>query len=69
MAQVEACADVATEAWMNYRYTEVGGVLIASDPTNRFTIPYTEPADREVVAVRLLLPFRCAPIFLTRYAA
>ena len=41
----------------------------ATDPTNRFTIPYEEPADRELVAVRLLLPFRCSPIFLTRYAA
>lgn len=67
--QVEACADVAMEAWLNYRYTEVGGVFLADDPTNRFTIPYEEPADRELVAVRVLLPFRVAPIFLTRYAA
>jgi hypothetical protein len=39
------------------------------DATNRFMIPYQEPADRELVAVRVLLPFRCSPIFLTRYAA
>lgn len=68
-AQVEAMADVAMEAWHDWAYSEAGGDVIASDPTNRFTIPYEEPADRELVAVRLLLPFRCAPIFLTRYAA
>jgi hypothetical protein len=68
-AQVEACADVAMEAWHNWSYAEVGGIIIASDATNRFTIPYTEPADRELNAVRLLLPLRCSPIFLTRYAA
>jgi len=68
-AQVEAMADVAMEAWHDFVYNEVGGHLSATDVTNRFTVPYTEPADRDLVAVRLLLPFRCSPIFLTRYAA
>lgn len=68
-ASVESMADVITEAWHDYLYSETGGHISAQDVTNRFTIPYTEPADRELVAVRLLLPFRCSPIFLTRYAA
>jgi hypothetical protein len=68
-ANVESMADVVTEAWHDYLYSETGGHISATDVTNRFTIPYTEPADRELVAVRLLLPFRCTPIFLTRYAA
>ena len=68
-AQVEAAADVAMEAWHDYSYSESGGHLSTQDVTNRFTVPYQEPADRELVAVRLLLPFRVSPIFLTRYAA
>jgi hypothetical protein len=68
-SSVESCGDVIYEAWHNYRHGESGGVIIASDITNRFMIPYREPADRDLVALRLLLPFRCAPIFLTRYAA
>jgi hypothetical protein len=68
-AAVRACVDVCLEAWHRYVYSEVGGSFITSDSTNRFTIPYEEPANRELVAERVLLPFRCAPIFLTRYAA
>jgi len=68
-AQVEAAADVVMEAFNLWSYTEVGGVLIADKVTNRFTVPYEEPADRELVQVRLLLPFRASPIFLGRYAA
>lgn len=63
-AQVRACADVAQQAWRHYSYTETNGVFIADAVTSRFTIPYTEPADRELVAERLLLPFRVVPSFL-----
>jgi hypothetical protein len=70
MASVEACVDVAVEAWHGWAYGEAGGHISATDPTNRFPIPYqSDPADRELCAVRVLLPFRCTPIFLTRYAA
>ena len=69
-AAVESCVDVMMEAWHDYAYTESGGHFSTFDPTGRFPIPYvSDPADRELVAVRVLLPFRCAPIFLTRYAA
>lgn len=68
-ASVRACVDVMVEAWHDYQYTEAGGHLSTMDVTNRFTVPYVAPADREVVAERVLLPFRCSPIFLTRYAA
>lgn len=69
MASVKACVDVVEEAWHNYLYTEAGGHISALDPSNRFSIPYAAPADRELVATRILLPFRCTPIFLSRYAA
>jgi hypothetical protein len=70
MASVESCVDVACEAWHGYLYTESGGHFSTLDPTNRFAIPYAgPPTDRELCAVRVLLPFRCTPIFLTRYAA
>jgi hypothetical protein len=68
-ATVEGCADVICEAWHDYLYSESGGHLSTTDPESRFPITYQEPADRELVAVRLLLPFRVTPIFLTRYAA
>jgi hypothetical protein len=68
MAAVESCVDVICEAWHDYLYSETGGHISALDPTNRFPIPYVTPADREVCAVRILLPFRCSPIFLTRYS-
>ena len=63
-AQVRACADTAQMAWKYYSYTETNGVFIADHVTSRFTIPYAEPADRELVAERLLLPFRVVPSFL-----
>lgn len=63
---VNRLADVATEAWNNYRYTEsTGRCLVARDVTNRATITYEAPADRELVMVRLLLPFMATPSFLT----
>jgi hypothetical protein len=69
MAAVEACVDVCCEAWHDYHYQESGGHFSSMGPTNRFPIPYADPADRELCAVRVLLPFRVTPIFLTRYAA
>lgn len=63
-AKVRACADVVCQAWKYYTYTETNGVFLTDPITSRFTIPYTEPADRELVAERLLLPFRVAPSFL-----
>lgn len=64
---VERMADVATEAWTNWLYTEVTGNCIAArDVDNRISMPpFGEPADRELVAVRLLLRFMATPSFLT----
>lgn len=67
---VKRMAATAIEAWNGWLYSEVGGHVSATDVTSAFLIPYvSDPADRELVAFRLLLPGRCAPIFLTRYAA
>ena len=68
-AQVESMADVCMEAWRDFVYNEIGGHFSATDVTRGGAIPYTEPADRELVAIRLLLEFRCAPMFLLQYAA
>lgn len=67
-SDVERMADLVVEAWLNWMYT-ASGHISAMDITSRFTIDYEAPADRELVAVRLLLPFRCAPTFLTQYSA
>lgn len=65
-ASVERMADVVMEAWRNWMYTETTGRCIAArDVTSRFAIPYEPPADRELVAIRLLLPFMATPTFLT----
>jgi hypothetical protein len=66
---VERMADVAEQAWLNYSYAEISGVIITDRATNRFSVPFEEPADRELVAIRLLLPFRTTPRFLAQYAA
>lgn len=67
---VERMADVVQEAWLRYSHTEVDGVLIADRITNRFSIPYeSDPADRALVAIRLLLPFRLIPQFLAQHAS
>lgn len=68
-AQVEAMADLVEEAWMNFSHTEIDGHLSAMGVSNRFAVPYeSDPADRELVQVRLLLYFRCVPQFLLKYA-
>lgn len=65
---VERMADVAQQAWLYYSYTQVDGVLIADRTMNRMPIPYvSDPADRELVAIRIMLPFRLAPQFLVQY--
>jgi hypothetical protein len=57
---------VVMEAWKNYSYTEVSGrCLAARDIATAALIPYTDPADRDLVAFRLLLPFMATPSFLT----
>ena len=68
VTNLERMADTVTEAWMDWAYT-ASGHISAHDITSRFHIPYEEPANRELVAIRLLLPFRCAPTFLTQYAS
>jgi hypothetical protein len=63
---VERMADVVTEAWNHYSYTEATGrCLVARDVSNRATVPYQAPADRDLVAVRQLLLFMATPSFLT----
>jgi hypothetical protein len=67
-AAIERMADLVTEAWHLWAY-DASGHISAMHITSRFPIPYLDPADRELIAVRLLLPFRCVPTFLSQYAA
>lgn len=64
---VERMADVVQQAWLWFDSTQVDGVLIADRTMSRMSIPYEDPADRELVAIRLLLPFRVAPQYLVQY--
>jgi hypothetical protein len=67
-AEVERMADLVMEAWLHWA-TSTSGHLSAMAIQSRFAVSYEEPADRELVAVRLVLPFRCIPSFLLQYAA
>lgn len=63
---VERMADNVVAAWRDWVYTEATGNCIASrDVASRLVVPYLEPADRDLVAVRLVLNFMTAPSFLT----
>lgn len=67
MALCESYADRASEAWL--RWVSPTDGLSALRVEGRATITYTEPADRELVQVRLLLPFRSTPAYLAQYAS
>lgn len=56
MADCEAFADRARQAW--HRWVSAADGISALRVEGRATITYTEPADRELVQVRMLLPFR-----------
>lgn len=62
---IKAMGALVLEAWKNFRYTESSGrCLVARDATSMALVPYTDPADRELVACRLLLPFMVTPTFV-----
>ena len=65
-AACEALADRAEEAWTHWLSSS--DVISARGVESRATITYDDPADRELVCVRMLLKARVAPDFLTRYA-
>lgn len=67
LAAVNRMADVVAEAWRDYQCSEAGTArcIVARDIQTRTVIPFDLPADREVVLVRLLLPFLAVPQFLT----
>lgn len=67
-AACEALADRVEEAWHHWVAT-TGDIISARAIEGRVTITFSDPADRELVCVRMLLPFRVAPSYLTRYAA
>lgn len=68
-AAVERMADTALQAWTGWLDTDAAGNCIAArDITNRFAVPYEDPADRELVQIRMLLPFMTTPAFLTTVA-
>jgi hypothetical protein len=67
-AAMRGMADLCVEAWHGWVHTEVGGHISSMGVTNRFMVPYeSDPADRELVQVRMLLAFRCTPMFLLKY--
>ena len=65
---LNAMADIATAAWRDFAITEIDDTLVAERITVRGDVPYTEPANRELVQVRMLLPFYCTPNFIAQYS-
>jgi hypothetical protein len=63
---VNAMADRAEEAWRKWSTYSGDGAIMARAVESRFEVPYEEPADVELAAVRLLLPFTASPQYLTR---
>jgi hypothetical protein len=65
---VNACADRVEEAWLRWEASGTDQTLRAGPIESRFTIPYTDPVDRSLKAVRLLLGFHVVPGHLAQYA-
>lgn len=66
---VSAMADVVEEAWRDYVATSVNDTIVAKRMESRITVPYTEPADRELVLIRLILPLYSTPAYQAQYTA
>lgn len=65
---LNAMADIATAVWRDFVLTAIDDTLVAQRITVRGDVPYTEPANRELVQVRMLLPFYATPNFVAQYS-
>lgn len=65
---LNAMADIATAAWRDFVLTAIDDTLVAQRIRIRGEVPYSDPANRELVQVRMLLPFYCTPAFLAQYS-
>lgn len=65
---VSAMGDLVMQCWRDYVNTAVGDTIVAQKISIRNNVPYTEPASRDLVQVRLLLPFYATPAFLAQYS-
>lgn len=62
---VKLMGAVVLEAWQGFEYTEPSGrCLVARDASNAQMLFFQDPADRDLVAFRVLLPFMATPTFL-----
>jgi hypothetical protein len=65
-AALKAAGALVLDAWQAFSDTTAGNAqcLVARDAQGFTLIPYTDPADRELVVCRILLPFMVTPGFL-----
>lgn len=67
-ATIRAMGDVASAAWRHWVDRSADGIIVAQALSARAQIPVNEPALREVVIERLVLPFFCYPAYLPEEA-
>ena len=66
---ISAMADLIEQCWRDFASLAIGDAIVAKRIAIRNDVPYTEPADRELVLTRLLLPFYATPAYQAQYAA
>lgn len=59
---ISSCMDVAEEAWRDWCVLAVNDSIVAQRSYGRAPVPYeSDPADRELICHRILLPFYATP--------
>ena len=67
-ATIRAMGDVIEQAWRHW-VDGGNGVVFATGKPERQTIKFEPPADREMIAERLVLSYVSYPLYLTQYSA
>lgn len=65
---VNAMADLVEQTWRDFVRTSIDDTIVAQRITARNDIPYAEPASRDLVQVRLRLPFYATPAYQAQYS-
>jgi hypothetical protein len=65
---VSAMADLVEQAWRDFVRTAIGDTIVAKKIAIRNEPPFGESADRELVLIRLLLPFYATPFYQSQYS-
>lgn len=66
---ISAMADIAEQAWRDYVALAVNDTLVAKRIAIRNEVPFTNAADRELVLIRMRLPYYATPAYQAVYSA